>query len=151
MNLDGLRERSELLKKLPDAAYEEVASLATVASFDPGAILFDEDEEAATFFILSDGIVALELISPSREPITIQTLGVGELVGISWLFPPYRWNWRASAVGHVAAAAFDAAAVRQRCADDPELKMWVLRVVAEETARRLHNTRVQLLDLYKRV
>jgi thioredoxin-like negative regulator of GroEL len=67
---------------------------------------------------------------------------------VSWLLPPHRWNWRARAVTDTAAIAFDAAKVRAQSEIDRELAHRLLGMVAKEAITRLHNTRVQLLDLY---
>ena len=38
---------------------------------------------------------------------TIDTIGMGELLGWSWLFPPYRWAFGAVAASPVEAFEFD--------------------------------------------
>ena len=78
----------------------------------------------------------------------IQTLGPGDLVGLSWLFPPHRWNWRARAIGDSRLIAFDAVEVRRQCQENRDLALEVYQAVADEAASRLHSTRIRLLDLY---
>ncbi len=88
MNLDDLQRLSPLLGGL---ATDELGLLAAQASnrrFGAGQTMFNEDARADVFYILEQGTVGLELSSPGRPDITIQTLGAGDLVGISWLFPP---------------------------------------------------------------
>ena len=149
MNLQSLRESSELLKRLTNTEFDLFESLSSEAHLVSGEILFEEGGAADAFYIVVKGKIGLELTSPGRSPMVIQTLGPGELVGVSWFFPPFRWNWRARAFEDTTLIAFDAGEVRRQCGVNRDLALDVLGVVAEETARRLHRTRIQLLDLYR--
>jgi CRP/FNR family transcriptional regulator, cyclic AMP receptor protein len=75
----------------------------------------------------------------------IEALGMGELLGWSWMFPPFQWAFGAVAVGPMQAFEFDASAVRARCASDPALGYEVTQRVARVLARRLQATRVRLI------
>ena len=136
------------LAKLPAAALEELAANATTRSYQAGETLFEADTEAVEFFIVRDGLVALEMPTPGHEPLIVETLGPGELVGISWAFEPHRWNWRALAWTDAEVVAFDAAGVRGAANHDPELRIALLEIVAREAVGRLHATRVRLMDVY---
>jgi CRP-like cAMP-binding protein len=148
MNLDAVEARSELLSELSGAQLEFFESVSREVHFRSGDVLFEEDGVADVFYVILEGKVGLEMTSPGKPPIVIQTLGNGDLVGVSWLFPPHRWNWRARALADTATIAFDAATVRAQSELDRELAQQILGVVAGEAIRRLHSTRVQLLDLY---
>ncbi len=149
MNLQPLRASNILLRTLGETEIQFLETIAGDVRLPAGAVLFEEGGPADTFYIVVEGSVGLELTSPGREPMVIQTLGRGDLVGVSWLFEPHRWEWRARALADTTLAAFDAAAVRGRCAEDRELAYQVLDVVAGVLAERLHRTRMQLLDLYR--
>ena len=149
MNFAELSAKSELLAGLPAKELEFLSSIAAEVNFGAGDTIFEADQPADTFHIVETGKVGLEITSPGRPPMVIQTLGDGELVGVSWLFPPYRWNWTARAITKVATFGFSALRVREECEVDSELNRWVLRAVGEEAVRRLHNTRLQLLNLYE--
>ena len=149
MNLRSIRESSDLLTKLSNTELDLFETVSSEVELADGEILFEEGGVADTFFIIVSGKIGLELTSPGRAPMSIQTLGPGELVGVSWYFEPYRWNWRARALGDTHLVAFDAVAIRQKCHTDRDLALEVLGVVAEEVVRRLHRTRIQLLDLYR--
>jgi hypothetical protein len=79
----------------------------------------------------------------------IQTLGRGDLLGLSWLFPPYRWNWTAQSAVDTDLVVFDANVIRSELEKNRDLTLEVLTVVASEVVDRLHRTRIQLLDLYR--
>ena len=84
-------------------------------------------------------------MSPGRAGSKIDTIGLGELLGWSWLFPPYRWAFGAVAATPVEAFEFDARAVRACCAADPELGHEFTRRLALVVANRLQATRVKLI------
>jgi len=149
MKLAELRERSPLLQALSNTEVGLFESAATETRVSAGDILFEEEGPADVFYIVVEGKIGLELTSPGKKPIVIQTLGPGDLVGVSWLFPPHRWNWRARAMVDSDLAAFDATTIRSEMEQNRDLAWEVLRVVAGEVVDRLHRTRVQLLDLYR--
>ena len=149
MNLQTLRESSPLLAKLSNTELEFFESVSSVVGLKGGEVLFEEGGAADTFYIISEGRIGLEMTSPGKTPMVIQTLGPGDLVGLSWFFAPHRWNWRARALSDTTVVAFDASEVRKRCRENRDLALEVLGVVAAELAARLHRTRIQLLDLYK--
>lgn len=148
MSLASLKDLTPLLLDLSDDGLEFLESVATEIEFPSGALIFDEDETADTFYLIATGRAGLEVTVPAHEPMLIETLGPGEVLGVSWLFEPYRWSWRARALAPTTAVAFDAKAVRDQCKSDTDLALHVYKTVAGEAVRRLHATRVRLLDLY---
>lgn len=149
MRLSGLRERSGLLQALSNTEVSLFESAATQIRLSAGEVLFEVEGSADAFYIVVEGRIGLELTTPGKEPIVIQTLGSGDLVGVSWMFPPHRWNWRARALVDSELAAVDAGVIRSEMEKDRDLALEVLSVVAGVVADRLHRTRVQLLDLYR--
>ena len=75
----------------------------------------------------------------------IETIGMGELLGWSWLFPPYRWTFGAVAAAPVEAFEFDAAAVREVCTADPGLRYELIQRITQVLAKRLQATRIRLI------
>ncbi|MGD2042101.1 MAG: cyclic nucleotide-binding domain-containing protein [Acidimicrobiia bacterium] len=148
MSLTSLKALTPLLRDLSEDGLEFLESVATEIEFAAGALIFDEDDVADSFYLIATGRAGLEVTLPAHEPVLIETLGPGELLGVSWLFEPYRWSWRARALAPTTAVAFDAAAVRVQCETDTDLALHVYKTVAGEALRRLHATRVRLLDLY---
>ena len=149
MNLRSIRDSSELLTRLSNTELEFFETVSQEAQLANGEILFEEGGAAESFFIVVTGKIGLEMTIPGRAPVVIQTLGPGDLLGVSWFFPPYRWNWRARALEDTTLVAFDALEVRRRCEANRDLAFEVQGVVAEEVVRRLHRTRIQLLDVYR--
>lgn len=137
-----------LLSTLPAAGREQLLRLAREVSFPGGVSIFQEGRSADRFWIIHSGSVALDLHVPGRRPPTVETLGPGDLLGWSWLFPPYLWHLGAQTRTPVRADEFDAAAVRALCARDPALGYALTQGVAAVIAHRLTATRMRLLDLY---
>jgi len=137
-----------LLAGLPGDAVARVAGCAQNVAFDPGALLLAEGDPADTLYLVRRGRVAIEVHSPGRGAIVIETVGPGDVVGWSWLVPPYRWHFDARAVDSVGAIAVDGVCLRDKAEADPTLGYALMKRVAAVLLDRLQMTRVRLLDLY---
>lgn len=113
-----------------------------------GTRVFEEGHPADRFWIIQSGTVTLDIEVPGRRPAVIENLGFGELVGWSWLFPPYLWQFGAEAMTPVRAQEFDAATVRMMMDADPAFGSAIGHWVGRVLAHRLHASRIRLLDLY---
>ncbi len=122
--------------------------LARPVRFSGGTRIFEEGSQADRFWIIRSGSVALDIHVPGRHAATVETLGSEDLLGWSWLFPPYVWHLGASVLVPVQALEFDAKDVRALCEEDADLGRALYHQVAGIVARRLHASRTRLLDLY---
>jgi CRP/FNR family transcriptional regulator, cyclic AMP receptor protein len=133
------------LRGMAPGYLDSLAAATTNVAFPAGARIFEEGGFASKFWLIQSGRAALDVPVPGNGRLIVDTVGMGELLGWSWLFPPYRWTCGAVCVTAVKAFELDAAAIRERYAADPlfsyELTGRVLRVVA----RRLQRTRAGLL------
>jgi hypothetical protein len=93
--------------------------------------------------------MALEVCSPGRAPITVQTVGEGEILGWSWLIPPYKWRFDARTIEPVLAFALDGVCLRTKCEEDRHLGYAFLKRLAPIIEQRLQGTRFQLLEMYQ--
>jgi CRP/FNR family transcriptional regulator, cyclic AMP receptor protein len=80
--------------------------------------------------------------------VIIQTVGSGDVLGWSWLIPPYRWRFDARTVERTRAIALNGQCLRTKCDDSPRLGYELLKRVTSVFAERLLATRLQLLDVY---
>ncbi len=126
-----------------------IAGCAANVRFRPGEQLFREGDPAETFYVVRRGRIAVELRSPTGSAV-LDTTEAGEVVGWSWLVPPYRWTFDGRAVDDVRALSFDGACLRGKCEADPELGYALMKRVVGVMSARLHSARVRLLDLYGR-
>jgi CRP/FNR family cyclic AMP-dependent transcriptional regulator len=125
-----------------------VAGCASNDHFAAGARLFTEGDPADRFFLIRSGALALEVDAPGRGALVIETLHEGEVVGWSWLFEPYRWQFDGRASELTRVVSFDGACLRGKCEADHELGYQLMRRFAASMTERLQATRLQLLDVY---
>lgn len=116
--------------------------------FPQGTYIFKEGGEANDFYLVRSGKVALEIFAPQRKPIIIDTLGEGDILGWSWLLPPYHWKFHAHAIEETRAIALDGKCLRTKCEANHDLGYEVLKRFAQIIDHRLEAARLQLLDLY---
>ena len=133
---------------LPAASIALISGCGTNVHFETGATVFNEGDPADTFYVVRRGSVAIEIGAPHREPVVIETVSAGEVLGVSWLMPPYRWSFDGRARGEVSAVQLDAACLRGKCDDDPALGYDLYKRFAGLMRDRLHATQLQLLDVY---
>jgi CRP/FNR family transcriptional regulator, cyclic AMP receptor protein len=121
---------------------------ASNARFDENTYIFKEGEEANEFYLIRAGRVAVEIFAPQRKPIMVATLGEGEILGWSWLLPPYQRKFHARAIEPVRAIALDGKCLRTKCEQNHDLGYEMLKRFAQILEERLEATRFQLLDVY---
>lgn len=136
------------LKGLEPKHLKILVGCASNVRFDAGQFILREGEEANNFYIIRHGKVALEIFTSDRGPITIQTIGEGEVLGWSWLIPPYQWHYDARALELTRAIALDGKCLRTKCEEDHDLGYELLKRFAQVISSRLEATRLQLLDVY---
>lgn len=134
--------------QLPKAFGDLVCGCAKNVRFAAGQYLVREGGPADEMYLLREGRVALEVRAPGRPAINFQTVGPGEVVGVSWLVPPYRWSYDARALEPVRAISLDARCLRDKCEADHALGYEVMKRFVPLLVQRLQATRLQLLDLY---
>jgi CRP-like cAMP-binding protein len=105
-----------------------------------------DGDYAEKFWLIRSGYVALDVLVPGEGQEVIGRVGLGGLVGWSWFLPPYRWAFGAVCVTEVKAFQFDAQAVRDLCAADPELRDELTTRLFQVVAERLLDTRTRLIS-----
>jgi CRP/FNR family transcriptional regulator, cyclic AMP receptor protein len=125
-----------------------MAGCASNVRFDAGSYIFHEGEPASHFYIIRQGKVALETFAAQRGSITVETIEAGEVVGWSWLFPPYRWHFNARVVEPTRAIALDGTCLRAKGEEDHDFGYELVKQVAQIMMQRLQATRLQMLDIY---
>lgn len=122
---------------------------ASNVRFDAGQLVFREGEEATEFYLIREGKMAVELHAAERSAINILTVGEGEVLGWSWLVPPYRWNFDARAVDATRAIALNGRCLREKSERDSDLGYQLLKRIVSVMEERLQATRLQLLNVYE--
>jgi CRP-like cAMP-binding protein len=135
------------LRGMPERYVAVLAQASRLTRVREGYRFFAEDDPADLFWLIRSGNVALDLHPPGGR-LVVETLGKGDLMGLSWLVPPYEWQFGATAVMETIAFELDAAAVRASCDADPGLGYDLLRRVMSAASSRLQAARIRMLDLY---
>ncbi|MFJ4690678.1 cyclic nucleotide-binding domain-containing protein [Streptomyces sp. NPDC088766] len=139
---------TKLLTALPPPQRQRLMTLAREVFFPEDTRIFEAGGTADRFWVIRSGAVSLDQEVTSVQRVTVASLGAGDLLGWSWLFPPYRWDFGAEAFSPVRAYEFEARAVLKLCEEDPALGLSLVRIVAEILAHRLETTRGRLMEQY---
>jgi CRP-like cAMP-binding protein len=125
-----------------------LADCAMRTRFEANQIIFCEGEAANRFYLIEHGEVALESRRQSTELVTIDLIGEGDLLGWSWLFPPYVWHFQARATKPTAAIFFYGTVLREYCEKDQALGFELFKRMSKVMTRRLQAARERLLEAY---
>ena len=146
--LERILSEHPLLEGLEKSHVQVIVGCASNIRFDAGQFIFHEGEEAKQFYLIRHGRVALEIFTPDRGPIIIETLREGDILGWSWLFPPYYWHFDARAIELTRAIALDGECLRNKCEEETKLGYEFMKRFAHIVVQRFQATRLRLLDLY---
>jgi CRP/FNR family cyclic AMP-dependent transcriptional regulator len=133
---------------LDDSFMKLVVGCASNVRFKSNTYIFKEGDEANTFYLLREGKVALEIFAPQHQPIIVETLEAGEILGWSWLLPPYLWKFHAHAMADTRAIAIDGKCLRNKCEENHDLGYEVLKRFSQIIELRLEAAILQLIDVY---
>ncbi|HYN94328.1 MAG TPA: cyclic nucleotide-binding domain-containing protein [Pilimelia sp.] len=137
------------LADLPQHWLQRLSVQAHPVVYQGGRRLFSERRPAERFWLLRSGRVALDLHVAGRGYVVIEWLDAGTVLGWSWLFPPFRWQFGAIAAEQTHAIEFSAAGVRRLVAEDAELGRELTTRCMSVVVDRLQASRTRLLDLYE--
>jgi CRP-like cAMP-binding protein len=129
---------------------ELLAGCARNIHFEKEDIIFRRGDEANLFYLIRTGQVALQLFADRRGPLTILTLGDGDVLGWSWLAPASRWKFTARALAATHAIAVDGKCLRQKSEANHDFGFQVLKRFVLVIEERVQATSVQLLNVYER-
>ncbi|MBS3905065.1 MAG: cyclic nucleotide-binding domain-containing protein [Simkania sp.] len=125
-----------------------VAGCGKNVHFLEGEVIASPGDPANEFYLIREGHVAISLNNPSRKPFILQTLGVNEILGLSWLIPPYQWTVSVRAQCSIRAIAIDGACLRQKCEKDPCLGFKLMKHLVQVMAMREDAIWLHLFDVY---
>ncbi len=150
-----LAEKKELWKQIAVHPFlvgmnphhlELLTRYATKKKFYSGEIIFRAGEPANGFYLIQTGTVALEGSVMEHGSIATDTVHVGEPLGWSWLFPPYRWHFDARAIEPTTAIFFPGDLLRQHYNEDLTLAHDLSQRICKVMAHRLQTTRRRFIE-----
>lgn len=137
--LAGMNRRQ--LALLSDCAIE--------ARFKNGQTILLEGERANRFYLVETGKVILESGAELGERVVIETIGAGDLLGWSWMFPPHTWHFTARAVAPTTTIYFCGEILRQYCERDHSLGFELLKRMSVVMTRRLQAARKKMVSIHE--
>jgi len=145
-NLESIIAAHPFLAGLPAEQVRALAEFAMLTEFQADELIFRQGDPANRFYLILDGTVSLEARSGDGWKTLLQEIGAGDVLGWSWLFPPYFWNFDARAVTSVKAVFFYGTRLRERCEEDHHLGYELMKRMANIVVERLQNARRRLVQ-----
>lgn len=146
--LDSVIREHSFFQGLDEKYIEFITGCAKNARLEAGQYVFREGDPADHFYFVREGLISVEIMVPQKGPATVQTVGEGDVLGWSWLAPPYRWHFDARALRDTRALVFDGKCLRRKCDEDHDLGYEIMKRFTNIVSERLDAARLQLLDLY---
>jgi len=140
--------RHPFWKRLNPDYFHILEECASHVRFGMGQPIFQADSEAEYFYLIDQGTVGLEMFVRGKGVVTIQTIGAGEALGWSWLFPPYRWHFTARSHAATEAVAFAAPVLLHYAEANHSFGYELSMLVGQVMFQRLQATRAKLVDFY---
>jgi CRP/FNR family transcriptional regulator, cyclic AMP receptor protein len=145
-DLEKIIAEHPFLKGLSPHQFRILTDCAMFTRFESGELLLREGDPANRFYLILRGKVSVESYAPDLGVTPIQTVAGGDVLGWSWLFPPYYWHFNARAVELTEAVFFYSTPLRDECETDHDLGYELVKRMAEVMMKRLQATRRQLLN-----
>jgi CRP/FNR family cyclic AMP-dependent transcriptional regulator len=121
---------------------------AMATHFKKGQTILHEGEFANRFYLIESGKIVLESLDASGKPLVIETISSGDLLGWSWMFPPYTWQFTARAVEPTAAIFFYGTILREYCEKEHSLGYELLKRMSAVMVKRLQAARKKIFNFH---
>ena len=148
--LEDLLQRHAFFGGMSQEHLSLLTGCASNRSYRDGEYLFRQSDPAKEFYVVRQGRVSIEVSDPEKGSSALQTVGVNDVVGWTWVVSPFVHRFDARAVGLTRVIALDGECLREKLREDTELGYELLRRFVAVIAERLEAARIQLLDLYGR-
>jgi CRP-like cAMP-binding protein len=122
------------------------AGCAKRRRYDGARVLHRHGDPARTFYVVSKGHISIEVPAIQGPTLLLQHLGPGEMLGWSWLIPPYQWSFLIRTEDAVEVIEFDGRAVLAKCESDPKFGYEILKRVSALMSERLAHARQRMID-----
>ena len=124
-----------------------LADSAMRMRYEVGELIFREGDPANRFYLIEQGQVSLESHRKDEAPVAVQVIGPGDVLGWSWLFPPYYWHFDARVLEPTTAIFFYGTRLREQCEQNHDFGFEVMKRMTHVVIDRLQAARKQLLSI----
>jgi len=139
-------EAQPFLKGMAARQLEILSAESMLAEFKTDERILYEGGPANRFYLILEGRVELESPMREGESIHTQTLSKGDVLGWSWIFPPYRWHFDARAVTPTKAIFFYGTRLRELCEENHDFGYELMKRISEIVIKRLQATLHELAE-----
>ena len=122
---------------------------AREVNFEAGEKILREGEYADRFYLICEGRISLESRSNGGRPMSLHTLGPGDVLGWSWLYAPYEWHFSARAIEPCKTVELNGASLLIRAEEDPAFGYELMKRLSKHLIQRLETTRERLMQEMK--
>lgn len=138
-NIGTVKISHPFLKTMPPEHLEHLLKNAQEVEFQAQEIICREGEPANRLFLIESGRVAIK--SNGQEGKNVQMLGSGEVLGWSWLFPPFSWHFSAEAIEPTKCIVLDGGHLLVTAEENPKFGYDLMRKITQVLVERLQATR----------
>lgn len=118
--------------------------------FKPEEMIFREGECANQCYLIHHGAVALECHTQEKD-LPIEIIRQGDVLGWSWLFPPFCWHFNARAIDPTITLQLNGARLLVISEEDDKLGHILMKRIAQTLVHRLQQTQRRLIESSKGV
>ena len=122
------------------------ADSAREMRFEAGQAILEEGSPANRFYLILEGKVVLGAELEDRGIVPVQTLGPGDNLGWSWLFPPYHIHLSARALSSTRTIFFYGTRLREEAEQDHEFGYQLMKRISDAVIQRLRATQQRLVE-----
>lgn len=144
--IDQLLKEHPFFLNMDPTVCDVIAGCAANERFNPGEYILREGGTANKFYLIRHGAVALQIHVPGQDPIIIDTLRDGDILGWAWLVPPYKWVYDACALELTRLVSLDAECLRTKYESDHNLAYTLFKRFIPVMADRLAATRRRMVE-----
>ncbi|MGA8008416.1 MAG: cyclic nucleotide-binding domain-containing protein [Thiomonas sp.] len=119
---------------------------ATEEQYAADDLLFRQDQSADAFYVVRSGEVLIGVPAINGPGVEVQTLRKHDVIGWSWLIPPYKWTFEAKMLGPTTLLRFDGKAILQECEQDSALGYALMKIFAGLMSVRLQAARLRMME-----
>ncbi len=123
-----------------------LADGATLEEHTKGDLIFKQGDPASRFYLIDSGSVALTHAGLNSN-VLIQTLSAGEVLGWSWLFPPFAWHFNAMVTEPARLIVLDGGRIRECASRDHDFGYELMSRISQVVIQRLQVARKKFFKL----
>ena len=136
----------EFFSEFSDDVLKFLCECSSMREIKKGQILFRQGEHADKFYVVRSGLISIQMPAIMGPTLEIQTVNENQVLGWSWLIPPYKWNFQTKAEEDSELLQFDGAAILARCEQEPKFGYELLKKFAGLMSVRLNAARQKMMD-----